>query len=132
VLAAKELPLRFSGDTAKCFPPTLLYQAQGSVHSAPRNRDHSWFCTGRVDLVCCDQGLSPRDSKTCRNLAATIGLLDERSASQVLDFNRLHGIGQFEIEDLGIEVQLRFQHSLDILGFSKTVLLALESEMSDR
>ena len=35
VLPAKELPLRFSGDTAKCFLPSLFYQAQASVHSVP-------------------------------------------------------------------------------------------------
>jgi hypothetical protein len=42
----------------------------------------------------------------------------------VLNVHRLNGIGQFEFEDFGIEIKLGLKHSLDILGFSKAVLLA--------
>src|SRR4030095_6016749 len=38
LLPAEALPLRFSGDTAKCFLPSLFYQAQGSVHSVLRSQ----------------------------------------------------------------------------------------------
>ena len=53
-------------------------------------------------------------------------------ASKILDFYWIYGVGQFKAKDFGVEVQLRFQYSLDILGLSETVLLALECEISDR
>src|SRR4029077_17844333 len=54
------------------------------------------------------------------------------SRSKIFYFHRLYGISQFELEDFGVKVKLRLEHALDILGLAKAVLLAFESQISDR
>src|SRR6266487_6558374 len=51
---------------------------------------------------------------------------------EVLDRHRLDRIGQREVEDFRIEIQLTFERALDVFGDAEAVLLAFEGKVSDR
>ena len=73
------------------------------------------------------------DVKSCAIIASTgakCGLVSLRR--QVFPLPRLDVIGDIELEDAGVEVQLRLKGALDVFGLAKAVLLALEGDVCDR
>src|SRR5207248_7677145 len=51
---------------------------------------------------------------------------------EVVDRHRFDRVGQREAEDLGVEIELAFERSLDVLRDAEAVLLALEGDVGDR
>src|SRR5262245_30336975 len=54
------------------------------------------------------------------------------SVSEILDLDRIDGLCQFEAEYFRVEIEFGFEHALDVLGFAKTMLFALERQIGDR
>src|SRR5262245_56150144 len=54
------------------------------------------------------------------------------SHAKVFNMDRLHGLGKIEPENPRVEIQLPVQRPLDVFGLAKSVLFALERNISDR